>query len=185
MAALIEVRRPLAQMRKIAEQVAGRLAPVCTRIEIAGSIRRGKETVKDIELVAIPTLQADLFGNETPDLAPLNALLVGWIESGHVTLEKNGDRYKRFTMMTDSRVVAVDLFLATPDNYGYILMLRTGSAEFSRHMVTERHFGGLKPKHIQVSDGAVWIGAKPVAVPDEVTLFALWERDYIEPRERD
>ena len=38
-----------------------RLRPACTRIEIAGSVRRGYAEVKDIEIVAIP------------DLAPLPA----------------------------------------------------------------------------------------------------------------
>ncbi len=44
------------------------LSPVCERIEVAGSIRRGKTHVGDIELVAVPRMfehvsaQADLFG---------------------------------------------------------------------------------------------------------------------------
>ncbi len=38
----------------IAERVMKLLKPFCDRIEIAGSLRREKEEVKDIEIVAIP-----------------------------------------------------------------------------------------------------------------------------------
>ena len=38
----------------IAEKVKAELAPHCERIEIAGSLRRKKEFVGDIEIVAIP-----------------------------------------------------------------------------------------------------------------------------------
>lgn len=44
----------LAQALAIAEKVKALLAPHCERIEIAGSIRRKKPDVKDIEIVAIP-----------------------------------------------------------------------------------------------------------------------------------
>src|SRR3972149_1812673 len=33
------------------------LRPVCERVEIAGSIRRGKAEVKDIEIVCVPTME--------------------------------------------------------------------------------------------------------------------------------
>lgn len=38
----------------IAEKIKAQLAPHCDRIEIAGSIRRKKPEVKDIEIVVIP-----------------------------------------------------------------------------------------------------------------------------------
>ena len=39
---------------EIAEKVKALLLPHCERIEIAGSVRRKKPNVKDIEIVAIP-----------------------------------------------------------------------------------------------------------------------------------
>ena len=39
---------------KIAEQLKTEMSPYCRQIEIAGSIRRGKREVKDIEICAIP-----------------------------------------------------------------------------------------------------------------------------------
>lgn len=65
------VSLPLKNARKLAGAVAAALAPGCERIEIAGSIRREKLFVGDIELVAIPRLeyfpgQLDLFGQAKP-----------------------------------------------------------------------------------------------------------------------
>ena len=54
----------LTQAQAIAREWQTLLAPACERIEIAGSIRRGKPEIKDIDLVCIPKIQTepDLFG---------------------------------------------------------------------------------------------------------------------------
>lgn len=67
-----EIARRLADARHVAEALVRELAPACDRIEIAGSIRRQKPWVSDIELVAIPQLGA---AGETP--APAQAALFG------------------------------------------------------------------------------------------------------------
>jgi DNA polymerase/3'-5' exonuclease PolX len=38
------------------------LSPLCSRIEIAGSLRRKKETIGDIEIVLILKPEFDMFG---------------------------------------------------------------------------------------------------------------------------
>jgi DNA polymerase/3'-5' exonuclease PolX len=43
----------LIKARRIAEELVKILRPACSRVEIAGSIRREKSEVKDIELVAV------------------------------------------------------------------------------------------------------------------------------------
>lgn len=45
----------LAQAKTIAEEIVSTIEPYCERVLIAGSIRRGKADVKDIEIVAVPT----------------------------------------------------------------------------------------------------------------------------------
>lgn len=57
-------KTPLAKIRPIALKLVERLHPYCEKIEIAGSIRRGKPLVKDIEIVTIPKMhyQHGLFG---------------------------------------------------------------------------------------------------------------------------
>jgi DNA polymerase/3'-5' exonuclease PolX len=45
---------PLAAARKLAEETRDYLREFCTRVEIAGSVRREKAMVGDIELVYVP-----------------------------------------------------------------------------------------------------------------------------------
>lgn len=62
-----KTRWPHAEALEIAEEIKEALAHHCERIEIAGSIRRKKPEVGDIELLFVPktgTRQAGLFDNE-------------------------------------------------------------------------------------------------------------------------
>ena len=47
-------RIPLAEGVKLANEVVALLETSCERLEVAGSIRRQKETVGDVEIVCIP-----------------------------------------------------------------------------------------------------------------------------------
>ena len=46
----------LAEAAAVADSLAGLLTLACHRLEIAGSIRRGRPDVGDIEMVAVPIL---------------------------------------------------------------------------------------------------------------------------------
>ena len=50
-------RLSLQQARGLARHIVCELKPYCRRIRVAGSIRRRKETIGDIELVVIPKCQ--------------------------------------------------------------------------------------------------------------------------------
>ncbi|NIN36317.1 MAG: hypothetical protein GTO60_14990, partial [Gammaproteobacteria bacterium] len=60
-------KQPLEIARGIAEQLVSAFAEHCERIEIAGSIRRLRPDIGDIEIVAIPIIdrQQALFGDMT------------------------------------------------------------------------------------------------------------------------
>jgi DNA polymerase/3'-5' exonuclease PolX len=49
-------------VRNIAPDLIQHLTLYCDKLNIAGSLRRGREMVGDIELVAIPKPALDLFG---------------------------------------------------------------------------------------------------------------------------
>lgn len=163
-----------------------RISPTCTQSSYAGSMRRFAETVSDIEIVAQPA--------EGGSFLPLLDSMVasGFLEWDEVT-RRRGDLYKRFVLpalaLDDSPGMAVDLFIANADNYGYILMLRTGCAEFSHAMVTPVSKGGLRPAHLRCKDGMVWQQngdgqAVALSMPTEKALFAAWGLPCVAPADR-
>ena len=76
----------------------------------------------------------------------------------------------------------MDLFLATPENWGAIYCIRTGPAAFSQALVT--HFKLRTPYRQQ--DGALVVEAtgEVVPVPEEADYFRLAGLPYLEPAER-
>ena len=174
----MKTKRPYAAVERVAHQLLEKLAPACERIELAGSLRRRAERVGDIEIVAIPRLNRDLFG-QARGTSAVDDLLLTW----PVELTRNGAKFKQFMFATGGgHVYQCDLFLQPdPATWAVNFMIRTGSAEFSRLMVTPRNKGGYMPNDLHVADARVWRGHEQLDVPEEEDLFALWEMAYIPP----
>lgn len=167
------------------------IAAGCDHIQIAGSIRRQKAEVKDIEIVAVErkfdVLGYDFFGNRTPEtdthyshLKDVLHKLVGDKFDYDPKLKRDGDKYKRFVY----RGMAVDLFIAEPDNLGNILAIRTGNAEFSRALVTQRNQGGLMPSWLRQKDGYLWNGNSRLICKTEAGFFDAIGIPFVEARDR-
>jgi len=173
--------RAYAQVMPVAEYLVEYLSLFCDRIEIAGSLRREKAMIGDIEIVAVPILDRDLFGEPT-GLSSIDHILLAL--SGQIT--KNGQKQKQFMYAADDgEVYQVDLFLQpNPATWGVNFLLRTGSADFSRRMVTSKSAGGYMPLGYQVSGARVWHLGEMVETPEEEDVFRLWGMDVVEPRER-
>jgi DNA polymerase/3'-5' exonuclease PolX len=172
------------EAKAIADKWIRYLSPACERIEIAGSIRRGKQEPKDIEIVCQPKLidKPDLFGEATQ----VN-LLETYFETSlfRVTaafILKNGPRYKQLALVEG---VKLDLFIVLPPaQWGVQFLIRTGPADFSHWCVTQKRLGGALPSYLKVKDGAVWHGVKKLDVPEEEDYFKLCGMKYIEPKYR-
>jgi len=95
--------------RKIASEVIKRLSPYCQRIEVAGSIRRRKPRVNDIDLVLIPN---DLW-NLHHEIMRLGQMRM------------SGSKIMR--VMVGS--TQVDIYVADEETWATLLLIRTGSAE--------------------------------------------------------
>lgn len=91
-------------------EILGPLLPFSRMIEIAGSIRRGRPMVHDIDLVMVP------------DPARL-ADFKGWATSRGYW-RKGGDRI--WTLAVDG--IQVDVYFATEASWATMLLIRTGSA---------------------------------------------------------
>jgi DNA polymerase/3'-5' exonuclease PolX len=176
----------LPQAKLIAMSIVQRLAPFCSRIEIAGSIRRQKPEVGDIEIVCVPQSDAepDLFAD--PNLATITRSQ-DWIREAYRigTIAKGNPmdgRYIKFLVETrDQAIVQLDLFLATPENWGLIFAIRTGSAAYSHHVLATgwvRH--GYHSKNGILIDRA----GRSVPVREEEELFRLIGRPFVEPQFR-
>lgn len=160
----------------LAVAIINRLDTHCRRIEIAGSLRRQKAEIGDLEFVAIP--HQDLY-DYTDDL-----LATGRIRPG--TPKAWGTKLRRFVFMTNSgRLVTCELWLQpSPATWGINYMIRTGSADFAHKMVTPQSRGGWMPDGYKVDGGRVWLGRTPLDTREEEDVFRLWGMDYVPPHLR-
>lgn len=161
-----------------AERVVDLLAPHCDRIEIAGSLRRKKPEVGDIEIVCIPKrVQVDLFGGE---LAPVH----GFCETINAWEKVRGEPTGKATqrILPGKHRIKCDIFTATPENWGFIFAIRTGSANYSAQTLGRAwRLAGYEGR-----DGML-INRKtlePVPVPTEKEFFNLIGVEWITPEKR-
>lgn len=179
----MKIKLSLAWALPLAEKIKAALSPGCERIEIAGSVRRHKATVGDIEIVAIPRLcpdleaQLSLFG-DPPKLVSALDLLIEKLLKDKPTFQrgdKNGDLHKNFLIEIgeDGSQVGLDLFLTTKEQWGYIYALRTGPGEFNQAWVTQRSKGGLLPNDCRLDGGWLWRSGKRIDTPSEKAIFDL------------
>lgn len=156
------------QALEIAEKIKAELAPYCERIEIAGSIRRKKPEVKDIEIVAIPK--------------PYD---IGLFESGITPFvnqwpKVRGELPCKYTQRILPDGIALDLFFAEKENWGLIYAMRTGSADYS-HRVSGNAWVRQGYRSVE---GYLCSNGKRIAVPEEEDLFKLIGVNYVEPEKR-
>ena len=162
-------KHPYAEGLAAALSLRAKLQPFCERIEVAGSIRRRCETVGDIEIVAIPRMQTvdGLFGPMGKAVSLLDEHLAKYPEIYRQV--RAGERMKEMFF----EGYQVDLFLCTPERWGVIFTLRTGSADFSKWLVTSRTAGGGRLPFRYVEGGQVWGWGKrmPFETPEEEDVF--------------
>ena len=163
---------------EIAERIRAELAPHCERIEIAGSIRRRKSEVHDIELVAIPRTVAEpgLFGNQGTRRAPNfieAAREIGLIRKGYL----GTGRYVQLQLPEE---INLDLFMARPENWGLIFAIRTGSAAYSHHVLA----AAWCRAGYHSMDGMLVKGFHKIPIREERELFDLIGLPWAEPWKR-
>ena len=166
---------PHAEVLLTAQRIEFALRPFCERIEIAGSLRRMRPFVGDIEIVAIPQRPVDLFG--IPQLDADTALDRFLIEK-QVRMTKNGRKYKQFTYGK----FKVDLFLPeTAAHWGSIFLVRTGSHEFNMWLMAVR----AKQLGLRFADGLLYDNGRVVDTYTEEAVFAALQMEVVPPTDRD
>ena len=187
----------LANAQSLANLLVDRMSPYTERIAVAGSIRRLRPEVKDVEIVAIPkwTTRAksnSLFGEQEQ----VNLLCewatqapgIRWIKTGTSDIQdwqiKPEGSYWRGLLeplafgINESKI-KLDLFLAKPNNWGAILLIRTGSADFN--VAIMKHARSINRP---CDKGYFYKDGEPYPTPEELDVFELLNLEFVAPSKR-
>lgn len=159
----------LDQARPIAERLLYLLTPYCDRIEIAGSIRRRKPAVHDIDVVMIPKPEA--------------ALTINYALSHIGTIAKDGPKIKQLWYTENQTLISVDIYIATPTNWSTLLLIRTGSKENNISLATIAKTKGWQLR--ASGEGLLDQDGNRIAGDTERSIYEALGIPYQEPEERD
>ena len=164
----------LSQADKLAKKIVAELAPFCELIEVAGSIRRRRPLVNDIDIVLLPladqvnALRARVLRNTSPISDGKEIIL---------TRLANGVQLDIWIAERPHK----DLFSSTPTNFGVLLLSRTGSKEHNIWLCQRAEKLGrrLNPHH------GVFEGRKLLSSASEQEVFAALDMEFVPPEKRE
>lgn len=159
---------PKVEAKKAIERVQiikAMLADACERIEIAGSLRRGKALVGDAEIVVLPKHAPTLLARLDKMVAER---LINKAAYGEKRLTRWGEKYRGLMYQG----LRIEIFLADADNWGYVFWLRTGPGDANAWVMQQCIYQQAPYRAI---DG-YWTLTKTyqrISVPDEREMFRL------------
>ena len=187
-------RLPLETARRLAERLAEKLAPLCWRLEIAGSIRREKPTAGDIELLYIPrraTRLTDLFRTELETFDEPDTLLESWLAAGEIEKRTGPGGHKAWGREIKLAwairwQINIDFFTTTERNWWNTLICRTGSADHNILIASIAREKGWKwnPAGAGFTRQDNYGRTEQHAVTSEEDLFQFLRMPYKPPRAR-
>lgn len=179
---------PHATALAVAEELQAMMAPACKRIAIAGSLRRLKPEVGDIELLFVPILSDrpdGLFDRRIVDVA--SEVIDGLLADGVIAKRPNvnghftwGERNKLAVHVASG--IPVDFFGTNEDNWFVSLVIRTGSKETNLALTTGANKQGASL--MAYGCGVKWSDGTITRATSEEHVFELCGVDYKEPKER-
>ncbi len=182
---------PRAVALQVARELCAALTPACDRIIVAGSLRRRKQSVGDVEIVFVSKTgmlprPGDMFANDRVSLAV--AAIEKLCADGILAKRLNkldsamwGESNKLAVHVATG--VPVDLFATTGANFWNYLVCRTGSADHNVKIASRAQDRGWKWNpygrgFLNLRTGEI----HPIASEQE--LFAFLGLPYVEPHER-
>ena len=189
-----KTKHPRAKALEVARELTAALRQLCEpdRFIFAGSLRRLKPEVGDIEVVYVPLIPlrpdpTDLLGN----LVPTNLFderLNEWLADGTISKrigDKGGTAWgpsNKLAVHTKSGI-ALDFFCANKRNFWTLLVCRTGSMESNTRICMAAEKRGLKWNPYRGFEDRVT--EELLYVPDsEEALFAHVGLPYLQPKDR-
>jgi DNA polymerase (family X) len=161
-----EKRFKRASVRPYAEALVERLRadPSVEAAEVAGSYRRGKETVGDLDLIAV---------SETPARVTKNFVTAPNVD--HVLAE--GPTKASVVMKSG---VQVDLRAVARENFGAAMLYFTGS---KAHNIALRRLA--QQRGLKINEYGVFRGKERLAGADEAEIYRLFDLAYVPPELRE
>lgn len=168
----------LARARNIADKIVMELSPLCERIALAGSIRRARPWVNDIDLVIRPRpgqLQA------IKERCAQRCAVVTDGQQNCIYRLRLSDQTELQLDIFFARPAARDLLTATPGNFGSLLLCRTGSKEHNIFLVEHaKRLGRVWQPY-----AGVFAGEECLAADDEGEIFTALDLEFIRPEDRE
>lgn len=206
-----DAKRPYAEAYRAAQRFEemlfgnsrDKLAELATHWRWAGSLRRQRELVGDLELVAVPAGPA--LWQRLDELLAQGRIAQAVKSDGH---PRWGECYRALAFTPQGGAAwTVELFLTTPESWGLQFLIRTGSADFSRMVVTriltrgeyragggslrpafhkkgEPYRNGIPAKHCDLTDSQV-AKLPVVPCPTERAVFEFAGLAVVPPAERE
>lgn len=160
----------LQRAQEIADSVVERFRPLCLKIEVAGSIRRRRPFVNDVDLVLIPE---DRYAFD-------RVLMEMAVEAtGSPKLKVAGPKIARVPYQGTT----VDIYYATPEIWATLLLIRTGSKKHNLSLAARAKSKGWR-LHAS-GDGLFNEKDERVAGDTEHSIFEALGLPYKEPELRE
>ncbi len=166
----------------LAEKIVAQLAPLCERIEVAGSIRRARPECGDIDLVILP-LPGQIAAIKSRCSQKLAAVTEGEQNCIYRFSQSPGAAWSGVQLdLFFARPAVKDLLQTVPGNFGTLLLCRTGSKEHNIWLVESAKRLGLtwSPyRGVLDADGYV------IASESEEDVFKALGLEFIPPQRRE
>ncbi len=179
---------PRAEAMQVAEEIVAHLKPCCERIAIAGSLRRGKPEVGDIEILLVPkmTTRPDgLFDQRIVSVA--DEVIEQLLNQGYFAKRPSKTGVfswgvaNKLAIHTASKI-PVDLFTTDAARWFVALVLRTGSKDTNLALTT-----GANRKNANLmayGAGVKWSDGTVTQATSEQHVFEMCGVPYKEPKDR-
>lgn len=192
----------LQQALSLSSRIVELLRPHTSLIHIAGSVRRQKPEVKDIEILCIPnkiSLQQNLFGESSNQTVTGGFVMALEQMTREVIKGQTNGRYMQIILKGGA---TLDLFMPDPDDYYRQLAIRTGSSKYSHEVIaaawrrkgwvgTDIGLRRIEDSEAKISgEKTTWKcintnGEKPPVWASEEAFFEWLDIKWIHPVNRD
>ena len=178
--------------RGIAGRFVGLIAPHCERVMVVGSIRRKRPEVHDVDVVAISRITQAMkegwFGQEKIHESRLHWRIAELLADGtaKARVKKDGKTMVgEGVAMLEYEGFPVDIYYATAETWGGLVLVRTGSTEHNIVLTRRAIEKGWK---LHADGTGVWdarVGGKRVDDGSEPGIFAVLDLPYRKPENRE